>query len=126
MTPLAEIAPSTLNLGNLEAACGIISFLGTAGGFALVLWLRTKFVGKTAYYHDKAELEARVAVFDKRLAEAELALALFKAAGIQKTLEDLKVMVTTLQKTLDDSLHALDKRVSLIEQKGKRGGGGGR
>jgi hypothetical protein len=119
-----------VSLDQIQSLLTIIGIIASAAGAGLVLWLQTKFVRKPAYYHDREETDVRIKALDERFHKIEMDHALFKAANLQKSMEDIQSDLKTLadavaglKESVSTKLHEADKRITVIEKR-PRGGGG--
>lgn len=133
------INPAILELhtwSEIAALVGIITAVWGVLSAVLVMWLNTKYVGRTGYYADRRENEEKIEALDKRQAAIEQAQAVASAPfaalqgsvnAMQAQLKELTDVVSKMKDSVSQGLHDIDKRVAVIESSAKprRGGHGG-
>ena len=87
-----------LPFSELLALITICTIIGGGLGTIAMLWLGSRFVKKSAYYHDKEEAETKLADFKERFEKLREDHMLLTAGPLREHTEALKKMSSSLER----------------------------
>lgn len=106
---LLELPPS-----EIAAVLAIAGVIGGGVSTLLLMWLSTKFVRKSAYYHDKDDAKN-----EKEQTDTEIAEVLKRVTAIEQAHELAKQPITTMQKAVEEmknELNGLSKAIGGLKE----------